>query len=165
MPPALDAIDGAFGNCKLDDLRATAASVRAAIAHLQAIEVHVTNQVGTLHALRFAELLDVLGQIDSVLAVRLAARGVEERAGPAGWRGGLGPAKGRLRTGQQPRRRIRLLDRICEYYDRHEPSSPIPVLLRRCKRLVPMQFMDIVRELVPDENLPIGSDPRSREIR
>jgi type VI secretion system protein ImpA len=149
VPPALDAIEGAFGNCKLDELRATAASVRAAITHLQAIEVHVTNQVGTLHALRFAELLEVLSQIDRVLAARLAARGVEEGLGQPG-AGGGDPQRGAGGAVSSRDDVIRLLDRICEYYDRHEPSSPIPVLLRRCKRLVPMQFMDIVRELVPD---------------
>lgn len=151
VAPALDVIEGAFRNCKLDDLRATAGAVRAAAGHLAAIEVHVTNQVGTLHALRFAELLDVLGQIERVLAARLADRGVSDvPAQPGAPGGGVDPrAAG---SGQVSSRDdvIRLLDRICEYYERNEPSSPIPVLLRRCKRLVPMQFMDIVRELVPD---------------
>ena len=79
--------------------------MRAGIAHLKAIEVLVTNQVGTQHALRFAELLDLLGQIDRVLAPRLAARGVGEGQGQPGGAGGMGPAKGRVRTGRQPRRR------------------------------------------------------------
>jgi type VI secretion system protein ImpA len=38
---------------------------------------------------------------------------------------------------------------LCEYYRRHEPSSPIPVLLRRAKRLVSKDFMDIIRDLTP----------------
>jgi type VI secretion system protein ImpA len=45
---------------------------------------------------------------------------------------------------------IRVLDRICEYYERHEPSSPLPMLLRRAKRLATMSFLDILRELAPD---------------
>ncbi len=36
------------------------------------------------------------------------------------------------------------------YYARHEPSSPIPLFIERCKRLVTMGFKDIVKELVPD---------------
>jgi type VI secretion system protein ImpA len=150
--PSLDVIEGAFRNCKLDELRATAGRVRDAAARLRAIEVFVTNQVGTLQALRLPELLDVLGQIERALAPRLAARGV---ADAAELQPGAAPAGGEQRaavSGQVNSREdvIRMLDRICEYYDRNEPSSPIPVLLRRCKRLVPMQFMDIVRELVPD---------------
>jgi type VI secretion system protein ImpA len=44
---------------------------------------------------------------------------------------------------------IATLDRICEYYARAEPSSPIPLLLQRAKRLVNMDFMGIVRDLTP----------------
>jgi type VI secretion system protein ImpA len=45
---------------------------------------------------------------------------------------------------------VRTLDRICGYYARNEPSSPIPLLLRRARRLVTMDFVDIVRDLAPD---------------
>lgn len=45
---------------------------------------------------------------------------------------------------------IRALDALCEYYARCEPSSPVPLLLRRCKRLVPMGFLDIIKDLSPD---------------
>jgi type VI secretion system protein ImpA len=150
VAPAADVIEAAFRNCKLEELQATAASVRAATAHLQAIESHVTAQVGTLYALRFAELLDALGQMERVLGARLAARGADaaELAQETAGGGTDRPSPdGQVRTRDDV---IRLLDRICEYYERHEPSSPIPVLLQRCRRLVPMQFKDIVRDLVPD---------------
>lgn len=45
---------------------------------------------------------------------------------------------------------VRCLDLICGYYAQHEPSSPLPLLLERCKRLVDMTFLDIVRDLAPD---------------
>jgi type VI secretion system protein ImpA len=45
---------------------------------------------------------------------------------------------------------VRLLDRICEYYFVHEPSSPIPLLLRRAQRLVEKSFMEILQDMVPD---------------
>lgn len=35
------------------------------------------------------------------------------------------------------------------YYKRHEPSSPIPMLVRRMRRLVEMDFMEIIAELAP----------------
>jgi type VI secretion system protein ImpA len=44
---------------------------------------------------------------------------------------------------------VQQLERICEYYDRHEPSSPIPLLLRRAKRLVSQNFLTIIRDLTP----------------
>jgi type VI secretion system protein ImpA len=44
----------------------------------------------------------------------------------------------------------RELDRLCDYYDRYEPSSPVPLLLKRARRLVTASFVDIVRDLAPD---------------
>ncbi len=44
----------------------------------------------------------------------------------------------------------RALERICEYYARTEPSSPLPFLLRRAQRLVDMNFIQIVDELTPE---------------
>lgn len=41
------------------------------------------------------------------------------------------------------------LDRICDYYARAEPSSPVPMLLQRARRLVNKDFMAIIRDLTP----------------
>jgi len=45
---------------------------------------------------------------------------------------------------------LRSLDRLLAYYSRHEPSSPLPVLLNRAKHLVNADFAAIVRNLIPD---------------
>jgi type VI secretion system protein ImpA len=45
---------------------------------------------------------------------------------------------------------VRALDRVREYYDAHEPSSPVPLLLERCQRLATLGFMGIVKDLAPD---------------
>jgi len=45
---------------------------------------------------------------------------------------------------------IRVLDKVCEYYSVHEPSSPVPLLLRRAQRLVEKSFMEILEDMVPD---------------
>lgn len=42
------------------------------------------------------------------------------------------------------------LDRIMDYYSRHEPSSPLPILLKRAKRLVGAEFMEIINDLAPE---------------
>lgn len=41
------------------------------------------------------------------------------------------------------------LDRIIGYYQRAEPSSPLPILLERAKRLVGADFMTIVNDMAP----------------
>lgn len=48
---------------------------------------------------------------------------------------------------------LRTLDRLLLYYERVEPSSPVPVLLERAKRLVPMRFVDIIKDMA-DVGLP-----------
>jgi type VI secretion system protein ImpA len=45
---------------------------------------------------------------------------------------------------------IRVLDKIVSYYERAEPSSPIPLLIKRSKRLVSASFLDIVRDIASD---------------
>ncbi|MEP4037886.1 type VI secretion system protein TssA [Pseudophaeobacter sp.] len=41
------------------------------------------------------------------------------------------------------------LDRIIAYYQREEPSSPLPLLLERAKRLVGADFLTIVNDMAP----------------
>lgn len=44
---------------------------------------------------------------------------------------------------------VRALDLVLEYYKANEPSSPVPLLVQRAKRLVPMSFMEAIKDLAP----------------
>ena len=44
----------------------------------------------------------------------------------------------------------RALERVCEWIERNEPSNPAPLLIRRSQRLMTKNFIDIIRDLVPD---------------
>jgi len=44
----------------------------------------------------------------------------------------------------------RCFDLICNYYNEYEPSSPIPVLVNRSKKLVNLDFLEIVKDIFPD---------------
>lgn len=54
---------------------------------------------------------------------------------------------GQVRTREDARR---ALDRVCEYLERHEPSSPASLFARRAQRMLNMPFLEIMRELSPD---------------
>jgi type VI secretion system protein ImpA len=41
------------------------------------------------------------------------------------------------------------LDRVLEYYRTQEPSSAVPLIVERTKRLVPMSFLELVADLAP----------------
>lgn len=45
---------------------------------------------------------------------------------------------------------LHLLDLVLAYYREHEPSSPLPLLVERARRLAPLGFMDVLRDLAPD---------------
>ena len=42
------------------------------------------------------------------------------------------------------------IDEICKYFENYEPSSPVPFLLQRAKKLLSMNFMEILQDLTPD---------------
>ena len=54
---------------------------------------------------------------------------------------------GRLASNQDV---LKALDMILAYYQQSEPSSPVPLLIKRAKRLVGKSFVDIIRDLSPD---------------
>lgn len=56
-------------------------------------------------------------------------------------------APGEIRTSQDA---ARMLDLICAYFEKNEPTNPAPLLLRRAQRLATMNFYDIVRDIAPD---------------
>jgi type VI secretion system protein ImpA len=44
---------------------------------------------------------------------------------------------------------VQCLDLVVDFYDRFEPSSPIPHLARRIRRMVPMDFVELMEDLAP----------------
>ena len=60
---------------------------------------------------------------------------------------------------------MRRIDELCDYYARREPSSPVPLLLRRAQRLVGMDFEDLLRDLAPTgiDELRVVSGVRDEE--
>lgn len=43
-----------------------------------------------------------------------------------------------------------MIEKICAYYQKYEPSSPVPLVLQRAKRLVRKNFFEIMEDLAPD---------------
>ena len=69
--------------------------------------------------------------------------------GDAGLPGEAPPARsaaGEIRSSRDVEHAI---DRIIKYYRNHEPSSPVPMILARARRLVGADFMTIVADIAP----------------
>jgi type VI secretion system protein ImpA len=45
---------------------------------------------------------------------------------------------------------LRMLDSVCEFLERSEPSNPAPLLIRRAQRLIGSGFLDIMRDMAPE---------------
>lgn len=44
---------------------------------------------------------------------------------------------------------VKSLERACEWLERHEPTNPAPLLIRRAQRLMGKSFLDIIKDLAP----------------
>jgi type VI secretion system protein ImpA len=58
-----------------------------------------------------------------------------------------GPGLGALRSREDVKR---VLEQVCEYLEKVEPSNPAPLLIRRARRLLDLSFIDIMKDLAPD---------------
>jgi type VI secretion system protein ImpA len=67
--------------------------------------------------------------------------------GPEGAQGAPRQISGEIRSRQDV---DRVLNLVCAYLERHEPTNPAPLLIRRAQRMMAMDFMAIINELAPD---------------
>jgi type VI secretion system protein ImpA len=147
-PPQQTSIDAAFLDADLDALKATAEGLASALDQVSAIDRLLVDKVGA-RAPELKPLVLDLAELKRTFAEKLAARGVGSAPGSettSGSPGAPGAAPGEIGSREDV---VRQLDRLCEYYRRFEPSSPIPLLLQRAKRLVAKDFMEIIRDMTP----------------
>jgi type VI secretion system protein ImpA len=77
-----------------------------------------------------------------------AAESSDDEA-PAGTPSEAAPVSAPAGTISSPRDVTAALEKILAYYESHEPSSPLPVILKRAKRLVGADFMTIIMDIAP----------------
>lgn len=142
-------VDAAFLDCELEELTGNSEAVDQCAETVADLEAYAREQVGTEFAPEINELAAELKVIRGILNEQLSRRGVavepeegEETAGEAAAAG----VPGEIRTRDDA---VRALDRVSEYFRKNEPSSPVPLLLQRAKRLVSKDFMEILRDLTP----------------
>jgi type VI secretion system protein ImpA len=166
MPAAPDAprmemtaVEAAFQDVTDEALESVATAITQSVEHLRKIEAAFTESAG-VGGPDVVGLTQILNQANKAVTPRLVRRKAAAAAAAAGTAGGEGTAVFTNGTGG-PRVAltgdiasrddvVRTLDKICDYYARNEPSSPLPLLLQRCKRLATMSFLEIVKEMVPE---------------
>jgi type VI secretion system protein ImpA len=166
-PPVLSQINAAFQDSNGEKIAAARAAAASVLEDVIAIEAILDDKVPTA-APDMGELTGLMRQVLS----KFASAGFgeaddaggsddsnsEDESGGAGGgsvaRGGGGFAgagggggSGTVNNQQDVKN---MLDRILSYYARSEPSSPVPILLDRAKRMVGADFLTIIKEMAPD---------------
>jgi type VI secretion system protein ImpA len=155
--PTLAAIDAAFAQAGSDEGRAMHGALASARVSLANIERALTSRVGPSRALDFAPLARPLQRIAEFVAAHAGQSGSATKAGSGEEGAGSAKASQAAPAGPATPRRIAsardvsdALDAICAYYAECEPSSPLPVLLQRARRLVGKSFIEIIEDVAPD---------------
>jgi type VI secretion system protein ImpA len=154
-PPAdVGRIEAAFADAQIDSLTGVADRLNSAAEHLNAIQHILLDKAdGIPDDLKtlIGDLRDMQGLVDTQLAKR-GVNSISQEVAPAMSNSGQVAAVGSGGGSGEIRNRsdvLATLDRICDYYARAEPSSPVPMLLQRARRLVNKDFMAIIRDLTP----------------
>ncbi len=155
--PTLAAIEAVFQHVSIEVLGQTTTILARCVTQARALADEWAEKLPSAGP-DFTELRRLLAQADQAVRSRMDQRKAPENGAAApgipGAEGGtvaLAPVvRGEIQSRDDV---LRSLDAICAYYARSEPSSPVPLLLQRGKRLVTMSFVDILKEMLP-ESLP-----------
>ncbi|MBK8209074.1 MAG: type VI secretion system protein TssA [Rhodospirillales bacterium] len=157
-------IKASFKECDAEGLLATASAARDSESLVERIEQVVCDHVGVGQAVDLSPIRSALRTISRYLDERVTERGLagaeviqpggalmidgnaHVRASPVVPAISL-EAVARIASRDDV---VRVLDMLCEYFQRNEPSSPVPILLHRAKQLVGKDFMEILRDLAPE---------------
>ncbi len=160
----LSSFEGALLEADLGELREAADAARECRARLEPLETLVNEKSGVTVDLGLAPLAEAVGDIDGLLREFLTRRGVADApAGELPNGATAGDANGSAATAATPPPPqqgyagkissradvIKALDQACQYFEEFEPSSPVPLLLRRAKRLIAKDFISILRDMAP----------------
>ncbi len=152
-------VAAAFADTGEEAVGETLAAIRSALADVKAIETVFSDKTPG-NGPDLDDLKRMLGQLaryvsDHVAGAEAGADEAEESGGGGGVStaaaaprrsSGGGAMPGSIETAEDARN---ALDKVIDYFGRYEPSSPVPIILERAKRLVGADFMTIMRDMAP----------------
>lgn len=147
-------IRGAFSDASVEDMVALGEGASNSLEQLKRMAELWDELAPAEPALDLGEALramsDVMEAITNYAPAAAAVVSGDEEEGDEQAMGGTPQAQQALSGTINNRNDVsRAIDKICDYYSQHEPSSPIPLLLRRAQRFLSMDFMEILRDMAP----------------
>ncbi len=164
--PTGQLIDAAFQDVETDEVLAVQGLLEECTTTLDEMNQFYQTQVGAMDAPNLGPATDEQPTLHDFLkeAAELVQKevvklglgeapegedgddGASDNGGGGGAVGGAAAISGSVQSREDV---VRVLDSICDYYAAQEPSSPVPILLRRASALVYKSFEEIINDLAP----------------
>jgi type VI secretion system protein ImpA len=157
-------IVGVFNDSDKDELTKIFIAVNQCVAHLNGISQCFVDKAGSEYNVNFDKTIEVLNHLSNMLD-KYGKVKVEVESPEANNESSIDVAnpmetnEGDMSTVSFQSNQMKLTSRkdvercfelISNYYSEFEPSSPIPILINRSKKLVNLQFLDIIKDIYPD---------------
>lgn len=154
------AIEAAFMACDSNEIQDVYSTLDRCVSSLGAIETVLVERVGAAQTADLGLLIEILKKTKQFVSDRLGENHQGEEEGdavnnepssadpastPVGSR--TKPLVGDIASREDA---VRMIDKVSEYFHRYEPSSPVPILLNRAKRLVSKNFFEIIEDIAPE---------------
>ena len=159
-------IDAAFKSADQESLAAVSKAVDDSIQAWDALDAALTTHIPAGQAVDLQGSRRILGTIQAAMRQRMGGAESKDNSqqadstsrsgvtgGPvsAAAAGGAHKAAGYANGGISSRADCnRAIDEICRFLESTEPSSPVPLLLKRAQRLIDKNFIDVISDLSPD---------------
>jgi len=125
--------------------------VREAHGHLAGIQTTIAEHLGADRGIDVKPLMQSLECLieacDTALGVQTASTGAPKSDNGQSPSTAAPIVAGEIHTREDA---VRVLDLVCKYLEHHEPSNPAPLFIRRAQRLMTKNFVEIVKDLMPD---------------
>lgn len=149
--PNMAQIEGILAGADPQDLTTMADGLRSGMGALRNIVTVMQSRAGFESAPDLDPLLRQMSRIDKLLQEHTHADATADPATQPAVDGGAPAMGAALKTEVSSRQdAIRALEAISAWFRAHEPSSPVPLLLDRAKRLVSKSFMEVLADIAPD---------------
>lgn len=145
-------IQGALSAIDEEELQASTEAFATGVEAAERIEALMRDTHGFEGTPELSPLLAQLKQIHGLFAGQLATRSASAQGDAAdgsssegaGGAGVIGVGSIRSRDDA-----LRALDAVSEFFRKNEPSSPVPMVVDRAKRLMSLNFLEVLKDLAP----------------
>jgi type VI secretion system protein ImpA len=138
----------------------------AALAQLKSLSTQLTERFGAEAAPDLKPLIALVKNVQSLLPAVEGEQAEEQGAESEGLASAVGARlSGAVRSREEA---VRAIDMVCEFLERTEPTNPAQLMLRRARKMINHNFLQLMKELAPDALKEVarvmGVDPDSVTI-